>query len=347
MDTLKILSDYDLQPLNTLAVPSRAKQFVRVTDESELEQALAYAQRQQLPVLVLGGGSNVVLPEQFAGLVVHVAIAGIETVSEDDEHMWVQAGAGEVWQDLVEYSLQQNLFGLENLSLIPGTVGAAPIQNIGAYGVELDSVFDTLTAVHRANLERCTFDKAGCEFHYRDSVFKNRLRDALVITRVTLKLRKRAPLNLSYVPLQEALASIPAQQLTPGKVSEAVIAIRQSKLPDPARIPNTGSFFKNPIVSLEKFVSLQRDYPGIVSYPASDDAVKLAAGWMLEKAGWRGHQAEGVGMHARQALVLVNPGHVSGEQVLDYARRIQEDIQQRFGVTLEREPVAYTNSGKS
>lgn len=347
MDTLKIISDYDLQLLNTLGVPSRASQFVRVTDETELLQALAYAQREQLPVLVLGGGSNVVLPERFAGLVIQVAIMGIDVVVEDDEYAWVQAGAGVVWQDLVEFSLQHDLFGLENLSLIPGTVGAAPIQNIGAYGVELDSVFDTLTAVHRESLERCAFDKASCEFRYRDSVFKNRLRDALVVTRVTLKLRKRAPLNISYAPLQEALAGIPAGQMTPRKVSEAVIAIRQSKLPDPARIPNTGSFFKNPIVSLEEFVSLQQQYPDIVSFPVGDDTVKLAAGWLLEKAGWRGHQEEGVGMHARQALVLVNPGHVSGERVLAYALRLQEDIKQRFGIALEREPVAYTNARHS
>lgn len=344
MDNLNILVDHDMQPLNTLGVPSRAAQFVRVTGEADLRQSLEYAQRQQLPVLVLGGGSNVVLPERFAGLVIQVAIMGIERVAEDDEHVWVQAGAGETWQDLVEYSLQLDLFGLENLSLIPGTVGAAPIQNIGAYGVELDSVFDTLKAVRRDNLESCTYDKTDCEFRYRDSIFKNRLRDALVITHVVLKLRKDAALNIRYAPLQEALSEVPAGQLTPRKVSEAVIAIRQSKLPDPARIPNTGSFFKNPIISREEFTSLQGSYPGIVSYPAGHNAVKLAAGWLLEKAGWRGHEDNGVGMHALQALVLVNPGHVHGERVLDYARRIQEDIQLRFGITLEREPVAYMNS---
>lgn len=341
LHTLKILSDFDLQPLNTLAVPSRAAQFVRVSDEAELKQALAYAKQQQLPILVLGGGSNVVLPERFAGLVIQLAITGIQVVADDDEFAWLRAGAGEVWQDLVEYSLQQNLFGLENLSLIPGTAGAAPIQNIGAYGVELDSVFESLTAVRRDNFETCKFERQDCEFRYRDSVFKNRLRDALVITHVTLKLRKCAPLNVTYAPLQEALKDIPAARLTPRKVSDAVIAIRMSKLPDPARIPNAGSFFKNPVVSSEKFAALKRDYPGIVSYPAGDNAVKLAAGWLLENAGWRGHHADGVGMHAKQALVLVNPGHVRGERVLDYARQIQQDILARFGVALEREPVAY------
>lgn len=341
MDVLDIVSDYDLQPLNTLAVPSSAARYVRVVDETALKRALAFAKEQELKLLVLGGGSNVVLPQRFDGLVIQVAIKGMEVVTEDDEHVWIRAGAGEVWQDLVEYSLQGGLFGLENLSLIPGTVGAAPIQNIGAYGAELDSVFENLTAIDRTSLKECIFGVADCEFRYRDSVFKNRLRDAVVITSVTLKLRKRAPLNIAYAPLQSALADISADQLTPRKVSDAVIAIRQSKLPDPARIPNAGSFFKNPVVSQEQFDELQQRYPEIVSFPLATGEVKLAAGWLLEKAGWRGHLQDGVGMHAQQALVLVNPGHRYGETVLDYARRIQQDIAERFGVTLEREPVAY------
>lgn len=344
MNILHTVSDHDLQPLNTLGVPSRASEFVRAADEAALKQALRFAQENRLPVLVLGGGSNVVLPERFAGLAIQVAIKSIEVVAEDDEHLWIRAGAGEVWQNLVEYSLKKNAFGLENLSLIPGTVGAAPIQNIGAYGVELDSVFDTLTAVHRESGEAREFDAAACEFRYRDSVFKNRLRDAYVITRVTFKLRKHAALNISYAPLQESLAGIPAEKLTPRKVSDAVIAIRQSKLPDPARIPNVGSFFKNPIVSNAKLDVLKQEHPGIVSYAVGEGEAKLAAGWLLDAAGWRGHQQGGVGMHEKQALVLVNPGHRTGEQVLDYAQRIQEDIATRFGVTLEREPVAYVNS---
>lgn len=338
---MTIISDHDLQPLNTLAVPSYASSYVRVEDTATLKKALAIAQKQDLPLLVLGGGSNVVLPEQFAGLVVQVAIKGIEVAAEDDEHVWVRAGAGEVWQDLVEYSLQRDLHGLENLSLIPGTVGAAPIQNIGAYGVELDTVFERLTAVDRRSLDECAFEKADCEFRYRDSVFKNRLRDAVVITSVTLRLQKRAPLNIAYAPLQLALADVPAEQITARKVSDAVIAIRRSKLPDPAQIPNAGSFFKNPVVSQQQCDALRERYPEIVSYPLSDGDVKLAAGWLLEKAGWRGHQLDGVGMHAQQSLVLVNPGRRQGGVILEYARRVQQDILERFGVTLEREPVAY------
>lgn len=342
MDNLNILFDYDLQPLNTLGVPARAMQYVRATNEATLMQALAWAQQQGLRVLVLGGGSNVVLPEAFDGLVIQVAIIGIEMVAEDDEYACVQAGAGETWQDLVEFSMRQNLFGLENLSLIPGTVGAAPIQNIGAYGVELESVFETLTAADRATLQERVFNRTECEFRYRDSIFKNRLRDALVITRVTLRLRKRASLNISYAPLQEALADVPVAQLTPRQVSDAVIAIRRSKLPDPRDLPNAGSFFKNPVVSREKFLALKRDFPDIASYPMEDGSVKLAAGWLLEKSGWRGHLESGIGMHAKQALVLINPGRANGERVLDYARHIQQDVQRRFDVMLEREPVAYT-----
>ncbi len=336
--------DHDLQSLNTLAVPSRAARFVRVEDEAALKDALSFAREQRLPVLVLGGGSNVVLPERFDGLVIQVAIKGIGIVAEDDECAWVQAGAGETWQDLVEFALQGNLSGIENLSLIPGTVGAAPIQNIGAYGVELESVFDTLTAVHRESLEEQVFDAAACEFQYRDSVFKHRLRDTFVITHVTLKLCKHASLDITYAPLRDALKDVPAGELGPRTVSDAVIAIRRSKLPDPARIPNAGSFFKNPLVSHEQFEKLRRAHPGIVSYPVDAGRVKLAAGWLLEQAGWRGHQQEGVGMHERQALVLVNPGRTSGEHVLGYAQRIQEDIAKRFGVTLEREPVAYVRT---
>lgn len=344
MDTLDIASDHDLQPLNTLAAPARATRFVRVTDTAALRRALAFARQNGLSVLVLGGGSNVVLPRRFEGLVIHVAIKGVEVIGQDNDFAWIRAGAGEVWQDLVEFSLREGLFGLENLSLIPGTVGAAPIQNIGAYGVELDSVFESLQAVRRDDLEEEVFDAAACEFRYRDSVFKQRLRDRVVITSVTFRLRKLGTLNISYAPLRAALAGVPADELTPRKVSDAVIAIRRSKLPDPADIPNAGSFFKNPVVSGKKLAELQREYPDIVSYPVGDDAVKLAAGWLLEKAGWRGFREDGVGMHSEQALVLVNPGRVDGEALLDFARRVQQDIAQRFGVQLEREPVAYVNN---
>lgn len=347
MNTSRILADHDLQPLNTLAVPARAARYAQAGDEESLREALSFARAQGMPVLVLGGGSNVVLPARFEGLAIQVAIKGVEIVAEDGEFVYVRAGAGEVWQDLVEFTLQRNLQGLENLSLIPGTVGAAPIQNIGAYGVELDTVFESLTAIDRQSLETLAFDAPACEFSYRDSIFKHRLRDAVVITAVTFRLRKKGEVNTSYAPLREALSAIPANELTPRQVSDAVIAIRRSKLPDPAEIPNAGSFFKNPIVSADKHESLKRDYPQLVSFPAGAGRVKLAAGWLLEQAGWRGHRQDGVGMHAAQALVLVNPGRREGEYVLEYAARIQRDVYERFGVMLEREPVAYVPQGET
>lgn len=337
----EVVSDRDLQTLNTLAVPSVASHYVRVTGAEELQNALRFAQQHHLPVLVLGGGSNLILPERFAGLVIHIAIKGFTAIAEDEQHVWLRAGAGEVWQDLVEYCLQRNYFGLENLSLIPGTVGAAPIQNIGAYGVELDSVFAELSAIDRDSLDERRFDKNACEFRYRDSIFKQGLRDKVIIVSVTFRLNKQPQFNTGYAPLKEALAQVTPEELTARKVSAAVIAIRQSKLPDPAKTPNAGSFFKNPIVDAEQFAQLSARYPDVVSYPAPQGKVKLAAAWLVDKAGWRGHSEAGLGMHSQQALVLVNPGRCSGNRILDYARRIEEDVLEKFGVALEREPLAY------
>lgn len=341
MSKVDLLSNHSLQPFNTLAVPATAGQYVRVSTSTELQQALELAQELDLEVLVLGGGSNLVLPHTFAGLVIHMAIKGFSVVAEDEEQVWLRAGAGEVWQNLVEYCLDCRYCGLENLSLIPGTVGAAPIQNIGAYGVELESVFAELSAVERQSQAALRFDRDACEFSYRDSVFKNRFRDKYVITSVTFKLSKTPRFNLSYAPLKEALEGVTAEQVTSRKVSAAVCQIRRSKLPDPSVIPNAGSFFKNPIISREEFAILQKQHPDVVSYAVDKARVKLAAGWLLEKAGWRGHSELGLGMHVNQSLVLVNPGRCSGKRILDYAAKIQDDILQRFDILLEREPVAY------
>ncbi|MCW8193351.1 UDP-N-acetylmuramate dehydrogenase [Proteobacteria bacterium 005FR1] len=341
MTSVDLFTGRSLQAFNTLAVPCMAAHYLWVSSREQLIVALQRAQREQLQVLVLGGGSNVVLPETFDGLVIHIGIRGFEVVREDDDHLWLRAGAGEIWQDLVEYCLEHNYFGLENLSLIPGTVGAAPIQNIGAYGVELESVFAELTAVDRQSQQEVVFDRAACEFNYRDSAFKHQLKDRYVITSVTFKLGKSPQLNISYAPLQDALEQAPREELTARMVSEAVCMIRRSKLPDPTQIPNAGSFFKNPIISREQFDALAARYPDIASYPVDAARVKIAAAWLLDKAGWRGKSEGGLGMHSKQALVLVNPGRCCGQQVLDYAAKIQQDILHRFGIELEREPVAY------
>lgn len=330
-----------LQELNTLAVPSVAAHYSRVSSKAELGIALRTAAEQQLPVLILGGGSNVILPPCFPGLVIHMAITGFQVIEEDAQHVWLRVGAGVVWQDLVEFCLSQGYQGLENLSLIPGTVGAAPIQNIGAYGVELNRVFHSLTAVHQQTLREEQFDREACEFSYRDSVFKNRLKDQYVITDVTLKLNKQPQLVVEYAPLKEALAQFAGGDIDARRVSEIVCAIRRSKLPDPGQIPNAGSFFKNPIVPLDQFRLLQRAYPDIAHFPVDETHVKLAAAWLLDKAGWKGHSDDGIGMHSKQALVLTNPGRRSGADIIAYGEKIQSDIKRRFGVDLEREPIAY------
>lgn len=330
-----------LQELNTLAVPSVAAHYSRVSSKAELGIALRTAAEQQLPVLILGGGSNVILPPCFPGLVIHMAITGFQVIEEDAQHVWLRVGAGVVWQDLVEFCLSQGYQGLENLSLIPGTVGAAPIQNIGAYGVELNRVFHSLTAVHQQTLREEQFDREACEFSYRDSVFKNRLKDQYVITDVTLKLNRQPELVVEYAPLKEALAQFAGGDIDARRVSEIVCAIRRSKLPDPGQIPNAGSFFKNPIVPLDQFRLLQRTYPDIAHFPVDETHVKLAAAWLLDKAGWKGHSDDGIGMHSKQALVLTNPGRRSGADIIAYGEKIQSDIKRRFGVDLEREPIAY------
>lgn len=330
-----------LQELNTLAVPSVAAHYSRVSSKAELGIALRTAAEQQLPVLILGGGSNVILPPCFPGLVIHMAITGFQVIEEDAQHVWLRVGAGVVWQDLVEFCLSQGYQGLENLSLIPGTVGAAPIQNIGAYGVELNRVFHSLTAVHQQTLREEQFDREACEFSYRDSVFKNRLKDQYVITDVTLKLNKQPQLVVEYAPLKEALAQFAGGDIDARRVSEIVCAIRRSKLPDPGQIPNAGSFFKNPIVPLDQFRLLQRTYPDIAHFPVDETHVKLAAAWLLDEAGWKGHSDDGIGMHSKQALVLTNPGRRSGADIIAYGEKIQSDIKRRFGVDLEREPIAY------
>jgi UDP-N-acetylmuramate dehydrogenase len=338
---LDLLGSRSLQAFNTLGVPCIAAHYANVRSKAELIAALQKGRDEQLPILILGGGSNVVLPDVFAGLVIRMAIRGFDLVRQDGDALWLRAGAGEVWQDLVEYCLQRNYYGVENLSLIPGTVGAAPIQNIGAYGVELESIFSELNAIDRQTGEEVIFDRAACDFSYRESAFKHQLKNRYVITSVTLKLRKSPQFNLSYAPLQEALGKTTSDELTARLVSDTVCAIRRSKLPDPLEIPNAGSFFKNPIVSRQQFDALAAQHPDIASYPVDASRVKIAAAWLLDKAGWRGNSEGGVGMHVKQALVLVNPGRCSGQRVLEYAAKIQKDIYQRFGIQLEREPVAY------
>ena len=330
----------DLSRLNTFALPARARFFAELTDQDELPDLLAFADHQALPVLILGGGSNLVFTEDFPGLVIKMALKGVQFDSNNGSCL-VTAAAGENWPDLVEHCLDKHCYGLENLSLIPGCVGAAPIQNIGAYGVELKEVFHSLRGWDR--LEQCwrTLTSEDCQFAYRDSVFKQELKNRFVITEVTLKLQTEPTVDTHYSALAQALSQQGLQQPSPRQVADAVITIRKSKLPDPFELPNAGSFFKNPIVSGQQAKVLADKFPAMPQYPQSDGRVKLAAAWLIDQAGWKGKQVGDVACHQRQALVLVNNGLADGQQVLNIARKIQSDIKQRYAVELDIEPSVY------
>ncbi|HSC68435.1 MAG TPA: UDP-N-acetylmuramate dehydrogenase [Cellvibrio sp.] len=335
------LPHFNLQKFNTLAVPAFAQYFVSVKTEDELREALAFARNEKLPHMFLGGGSNIVLRDNFPGLVIHIKNQGKEVVGENEEFIWLKVAAGENWHQLVEYSLDNALYGLENLSLIPGSVGAAPIQNIGAYGVEIKDVVAELTALNIGSGLLVTFANESCQFGYRDSIFKQSLLDQYVITSVTLRLRKQPQLNLSYPALRAELQNTGDGDITPRQVSRAVVSIRQSKLPDPAKVPNVGSFFKNPVISALEFATLKELHPGVVHYPAENGQVKLAAAWLIDQAGWRGKEVNGALVHPQQALVLTNPQAGSGASVLVLAERIKASVWKYFGVMLEMEPRVY------
>lgn len=335
-----VLPDYSLAACNTLAVPASARAYISVTSDTDVVEALALATEHHWPLLPLGGGSNIVLAGDFSGAVLHLGLRGIEQVGEDSEHVYVRAAAGENWHAFVQHCLARQWWGLENLSLIPGTVGAAPIQNIGAYGVELEEVFHELVAIDVASGLPVTFTREACEFRYRHSIFKGRLQDRYIITQVTFRLPKTPALNLGYPALKMLTDQVKPQALNPQTVSDLVCQIRRQKLPDPAVIPNVGSFFKNPVVDAARFASLQQTHPDIVAYP-QPAGVKLAAGWLIDRAGWRGYEEGGVAVHAEQALVITNPGRRSGRVVLALAERIVQSVVETFGVTLEMEPRVY------
>ncbi|WP_323844138.1 UDP-N-acetylmuramate dehydrogenase [Microbulbifer magnicolonia] len=336
-----IETDVDLQPLNTLAIAARAAYFARVESLEQLREALEFARSKKLPIFPLGGGSNIVLTGDFPGLVILVVLRGLSLESNDCGTS-VAAAAGENWHQLVMHTVGQGMGGLENLALIPGKIGAAPIQNIGAYGVELCDTFVNLQALHIPTGELHEFSATECKFGYRDSIFKGPARDQYIITRVHLQLSRDWRPQLDYPALQQHLAEHghSVGDLTPADVASAVIDIRNSKLPSPDDIPNAGSFFKNPLVDGDCYERLRKIHPDLVAFP-SGDQWKLAAGWLIDRAGWRGARRNSVGVHERQALVLVNPGRGSGAEVTGLAAEIAADIRSKFGVELEPEPRYY------
>lgn len=333
-----IQQNISLKPYNTFGIAVSASHYAAVHSIDELKELLANEELKQLPMLVMGGGSNMLLTQDFAGLVIHIKIQGIKVVSENENHVWVEAGAGEVWHHFVMHCIEHDYAGVENLSLIPGSVGAAPMQNIGAYGVEIKDVFHSLEAININTLGTVVFHNEECRFGYRESIFKNTVKGQYIITGVTFRLNKKPTLNTSYGAIETELDAmgVDKTQLTIRDVSNAVINIRSSKLPNPAEIGNAGSFFKNPVVSAEKVAELKAQYPDMPAYP-SGESQKLAAGWLIEQCGWKGYREDGYGVHKNQALVLVNYGGAKGNDIYNLSSKIVQSVHDKFGVELERE----------
>lgn len=334
---LLIEHNRSLKPFNTFAIDACAAHFAEAQDDQAVIEALAEGRRLGVPLLILGGGSNLVLTGDVDALVLRMHSRGIRIVEDDGVRVVIEAEAGEPWHPFVAHSLALGLSGLENLSLIPGTVGAAPIQNVGAYGVEIKDVFAGLTALDRETGDVVEFDLPACEFGYRDSVFK-RQAGRYVILRVRFSLQRTEDLKLDYGPLRQWLQQHGIESPTAMNVSRAVCAIRSEKLPDPQVLGNAGSFFKNPLVPQRLADALRERYPDLVAFPQGDGQVKLAAGWLIERAGWKGYRKGDAGVHQLQALVLVNYGQASGREILQLAHEIHADIAERFGVCLEIEP---------
>jgi len=333
---LQIQQNVSLKNFNTFGLDAKARYFVEISHVDELVELFLDPQWQQTERLVLGGGSNMLFVKDFEGLVIRMNIRGIEHRISHDE-VFVEAGAGEVWNDLVNFCVAHQYAGLENLSLIPGSVGASPIQNIGAYGLELKDVFDTCEAFEIATGAIKTFTKADCHFGYRDSVFKTELKGKYIITSVKFKLSLVPDVKLHYGAIKDELIKRDITSPTIKDVSQVVSHIRVSKLPDPSTIGNAGSFFKNPVITSVEFEKVHSSYPEVVHYPAGEGYIKLAAGWLIEQCGWKGKVVGHTGTWKNQALVLVNHGGATGEEVYSLSSQIIDSVYTKFGVLLERE----------
>ena len=329
---------FSLREYNTFGIEAEARQFVEISSIDEYISLRKSGEYAHLPHLFLGGGSNVLLTKAQEALVVKISIPGISVVKEDADFVWLKGGAGVVWDEFVQFAVNHGWSGLENLSLIPGTVGAAPMQNIGAYGAEIKDTFESLEALNLQTLALEVFDAKACAFGYRESFFKRAGKGQYLISSVTFKLSKKPSVKTSYGAIQEVLAAKGIKQPSIREVADAVIEIRQSKLPDPKEIGNSGSFFKNPTVSSSEASRLLVEFPGIPHYPVEGSTdVKFPAGWFIEKAGWKGFRRGDAGVHAKQALVLVNYGEATGGEILALSEEIKQSIKDTFGVALETE----------
>ncbi|MEO8405935.1 MAG: UDP-N-acetylmuramate dehydrogenase [Chitinophagaceae bacterium] len=343
---MQVQENISLKPYNTFGIDASARYFGAFSSAGMLTELMTQAKAAasaKLPMMILGGGSNILLTKDYDGLILKNNLKGIEKIDEDAESVYIKAGAGEGWHALVLHCIKNNWAGLENLSLIPGCVGASPMQNIGAYGVEVKDVFHQLTAFHLQEKCNYTFSLKDCDFGYRESVFKHKYKDQFAILSVTYRLKKTPVLNTSYGAIEAELEKMGVKELSIGAISKAVVNIRSSKLPDPKEIGNAGSFFKNPLITKEKFLSLREKYPDIPGYENADGLVKLAAGWLIEQCGptynvsWKGYRHGDAGVHANQALVLVNYGNASGVDIYNLSEDILRSVSEKFNVRLERE----------
>lgn len=330
----EVRENVSLKSLNTFGIGVSARYFAEVHSIEEIRGLLGDEKVKDLPRLILGGGSNILFTQDFDGLVIYNKLTGISVLREDKNYAWVQAASGEVWHELVLFCIGKGYGGIENLSLIPGTVGAAPIQNIGAYGVELKDTFQSLEAMNLKDGSIQTFDLSNCDFGYRDSIFKREAKGQYFINSITLKLSKKPVLNTSYGAIKTVLEQLKIDSPDVAAVSRAVCQIRNSKLPDPKVIGNAGSFFKNPEISAELFDALREEYPEIPGYTVAGGNVKVPAGWLIEQCGWKGKRAGNTGSHKDQALVLVNYGEAQGNEVRALAMEIKKSVEDKFGISL-------------
>ena len=337
---MEIIKKASLKDLNTFGVAADAQFFSEIHHLENIEALLEWKAQHDLPSLLLGGGSNLLFKSDYQGLVAKVCLSGKEIIEEDDNSHYVAVAAGENWHDFVRWTVSQNLAGLENLSLIPGTVGAAPIQNIGAYGVEFADHFHSLQAINLENGDVLEFDKARCQFGYRESFFKSQTLDKLLITSVTFALPKKPEWKIDYAGVKDVLED---KTLNAEAISDAIIALRQSKLPDPKVIGNAGSFFKNPVLALEQWQSLKEKFPEISGYPQTDNKMKTSAAWLIDQCGWKGYRKGDAGVSEKHALVLVNYGEATGAQLWSVAQDIIQSVEDKFGISLEPEPRVIQN----
>jgi UDP-N-acetylmuramate dehydrogenase len=334
---LNILQNVSLKPYNTFGINAYAQYFASFSTVDEVQQLLGDKRFSTVPKFILGGGSNILLTKNIDGIVLKNELKGIELIKEDKRHIYVKAAAGENWNSFVMYCIQHNYAGLENLSLIPGNVGASPMQNIGAYGVELKTVFESLEALNRNDNRIVEFTANDCAFGYRESVFKRKYKDQFIILNVIFRLNKVPDFNISYGAVEQELERMHVKELSIKAISQAVINIRTSKLPDPKEIGNAGSFFKNPAIELKTYQSLQHLYFNMPHYAVDQNHVKIPAAWLIEQCGWKGYRNGDAGVHSKQPLVLVNYGNANGDRVYELSEKILQSVKQKFGIELERE----------